>query len=361
MSVHNLRIRASGARPERLDNLLAAEITAFLARTEPGAAVSRAKIRRLIIAGAVSVNGRQERRPERAVPSGSNLLVKLDTTRFFHEKQPDDISFELEPENVLYEDEWLLIVNKPARFPTEATIVDGRDNLHAACKRYLARHGEHRNTPYCGLLHRLDRETSGVILFSKTRTVNAAIQEQFVTKTIQKMYLALTLAPKQHSAARERPVVGSIPVETGKHPATSVTPDHSTTHGARFSVQNRLARITPKSSQGKWGSVPAGGDEALTDFEFAEERNGLLLIRAWPRTGRTHQIRVHLAGLGLPILGDALYGGVTEFHDMTFPRCMLHATELEFVHPVSGERVCVTAPVPGDFITATKIVETKNR
>ena len=342
MSVHNLRIRASGARPERLDNLLAAEITAFLARTEPGAAVSRAKIRRLIIAGAVSVNGRQERRPERAVPSGATLLVKLDTTRFFHEKQPDDIPFELEPENVLYEDEWLLLVNKPARFPTEATIVDGRDNLHAACKRYLARHGEHRNTPYCGLLHRLDRETSGVILFSKTRTVNAAIQEQFVTKTIQKMYLALTLASNQNTG-------------------TSFIPGDSTTHGARFSVQNRLARITPKSSQGKWGSVPAGGDEALTDFEFAEERNGLLLIRAWPRTGRTHQIRVHLAGLGLPILGDALYGGVTEFHDMTFPRCMLHATELEFVHPVSGERVCVTAPVPGDFITATKIVETKNR
>ena len=352
MSVHNLRIRASGARPERLDNLLAAEITAFLARTEPGAAVSRAKIRRLIIAGAVSINGRQERRPERAVPSGANLLVKLDTTRFFHEKQPDDISFELEPENVLYEDEWLLIVNKPARFPTEATIVDGRDNLHAACKRYLARHGEHRNTPYCGLLHRLDRETSGVILFSKTRTVNAAIQEQFVTKTIQKMYLALTLASNQNTGT------SFIPGDSTT-PGARATIYDSTTHGARFSVQNRLARITPKSSQGKWGSVPAGGDEALTDFEFAEERNGLLLIRAWPRTGRTHQIRVHLAGLGLPILGDALYGGVTEFHGIAVPRGMLHAAELEFVHPVSAERVCVTAPVPWDFITATKIVETR--
>ncbi len=331
MPVHNLRIRARGAHPERLDNLLAGEIAAFLGRAEPEAAVSRSKIRRLIIAGTVSVNGRQERRPERSVSPGAGILVKFNTSRFFHEKQPDDISFEIKPENVLYEDEWLLIVNKPARFPTEATIVESRDHLHAACKRYLNRSGEHRNPPYCGLLHRLDRDTSGVILFSKTRTVNAAIQEQFVNKTIQKLYYALTLSPD------------------------------SAAPGTCFSVQNRLARISPKSAQGVWGAVTTGGEEALTDFEIARETNGLQLVRAWPRTGRTHQIRVHLAALGRPILGDSLYGGATNFLGNPVPRVMLHAAELLIVHPVSGEKLCVTAPPPEDFLTATKIVETKNQ
>ncbi len=328
MSVHNLKFIVPENTPVRLVEYLSGEIAAFLQSTEPVVVVSRSKVRRLIIAGAVSIHGRQERRPERDLPPGTEIRIRLDTSRFMFEKEPDDIAFELDSDSVLFEDDWLLIVNKPARFPTEATIIESRDHLHAACKRYLSRNGQHRNTPYCGLLHRLDRETSGVILFSKTRTVNAAIQKQFVDKTIQKMYIALT------------------------------TPANGHTPGDRFSVQNRLARISPKSTQGKWGAVASGGDEAHTDFELAERCNTVHIVRAWPRTGRTHQIRVHLAGAGLPILGDSLYGGVATLYGIPVPRVMLHAAELTLTHPVSGIRLCVTAPLPQDFHQFWKTRET---
>ncbi len=325
MPAHNLKFTVKGDRPIRLTQFLFNEITAYLALREPGAAVSRSKVRRLVIAGAVSLHGKQERRPDREIPPGTAVRVYLDTSRFLFEKTPDDISFELGPDSILYEDESILIVNKPARFPTEAT-VEGRDHLHAACKRYLERSGTHRNTPYCGLLHRLDRETSGVIVFSKTRTVNAAIQNQFIHKTIQKMYLALV----ERSSSR-------------------TTTERQAEKEKCLTVQNRIGRISLKSAQGKWGAVQTGGDEAHTDFTFGEERNGLLLIHAWPRTGRTHQIRVHLAGLGYPILGDTLYGGPSNFHGRPVPRVMLHAAEIRIIHPVSKTILVVSAPLPQDF------------
>lgn len=326
MSVHDLTFTAPRGRPVRLIQFLSDEISACLARFEPEAVVSRSKVRRLVIAGAVSVHGKQERRPEREIPPGTAIRVILDTSRFLYEKTPDDIAFDLCPEAILYEDEWLLIVNKPARFPTEATIVDSRDHLHAACRRYLGRNGEHRNTPYCGLLHRLDRETSGVIIFSKTRSVNTAIQKQFTEKTIEKTYYALTARASGLPAAVKK---------SADEP--------------RFSVHNRIARISPKSTQGKWGAVLTGGDEAHTDFELAGRQDAILLIRAFPRTGRTHQIRVHLAGLGLPILGDSLYGGPANFCGAPVPRVMLHAAEIRLIHPLSEKQLLVTAPLPQDF------------
>ena len=320
MAIHNLEFKVKHTEPVRLDQLIAEEISTFFLQRYPEASITKSKIRRLIIAGSVSMNGQQERQPARKIPASSVIRIRLDTDRFLFEKQPDDITFELTSKDVLYEDTWILIVNKPARFPAEGTIVGGRDNLHEACKRYLNQSGEHRNTPYCGLLHRLDRETSGVMLFSKTRTVNAAIQEQFSRKTIQKTYLALAA------------------------PAPGVSaPDSS------FSAQNRLARISPKSTRGKWGAVPTGGDEAHTDFELFRQKKGMLIFRAFPRTGRTHQIRVHLSGLGFPILGDTLYGGVKEFHGKTVPRIMLHALELRMTHPAKGTPLVVSVEPPDDF------------
>lgn len=325
MPIHDLTFTAAGNRPAQLTKILFVEITAFLAQREPDAVVSRSKIRRLVIAGAVSVQGKQERRPDREISPGTVIRVQLNTTRFLYEKTPDDISFELGPESILYEDESMLIVNKPARLPTEAT-VPGRDHLHAACKRYLEKNGNQRNTPYCGVLHRLDRETSGVIVFSKTRTVNAAIQNQFINKSIQKTYFALIGLSTDRTAAVKK--IEAEPL---------------------FTVQKRIARISPKSAQGKWGAVQTGGDEAHTDFELVEERDGLLLIRALPRTGRTHQIRVHLAGIDCPILGDTLYGGSSSFHGRQVPRVMLHAAEIRITHPVSGELLVISAPLPQDF------------
>jgi pseudouridine synthase, RluA family len=323
MSLHILTFRFSGFPPLRLDQFLFQEIPEQLLRRKLPPEVSRSKIRRLILSGSVSMNGKQERNPARSVHQGTKIAVRLDTEKLSFEKQPDDIKFELTPERVLFEDEFIIVVDKPANFPTEATIVKTRDHLQAAVVRYLS-----RNTgtaePYVGLHHRLDRETSGVILFSKQRSANSALHRMFLERTVHKRYQALVIRP-------------------GKKP------------GKEFSVENMLGRISPKSAPGKWGSVKQGGEPARTDFIILGEHDFGLHVLAIPLTGRTHQIRVHLAGLGMPILGDTLYGGPSVLDESSrspsckIPRVMLHAASLTFPHPVNGNEITVEAPLPEDF------------
>lgn len=276
--------------------------------------VSNSKIRRLIISGSVSVNGKQCVRPAFELRGKSNVKVTLDEEKFFFEKQPDDIKFELTAKDVLYEDDVLLCVNKPALFPTEETIVGGakRDNLHDACVRYLwKKNPSLRNPPYCGIMHRLDRETSGVILFTKSRSVNKDIQKMFENHNFKKIYTALC---------------------TGKNDA-----------GKKFTVEMFMNRISFKSQAAKWGKVPesSGGLYSKTDFTVTGEKNisgkKVYVIQADLYTGRTHQIRVHLSSVGLPILGDELYGGER------YSRILLHAEKLEFEHPLTKEKLVICA------------------
>lgn len=283
--------------------------------------VSRSKLRRLIVAGAVSLNSRQIRKPENLVPKGSVVTVKLDTEKFSFEKQPDDIKFDLTPDRILFEDEAIIVVDKPANFPTEATMVQTRDYLQAAVQRFLlARDGLAANgeAPYVGLHHRLDRETSGVILFTKQRGANAGAHKIFLEHLAKKTYLSLVVRPQR------------LPAQ-------------------KFGVDNFMGRISPKSARGKWGAVRTGGERAITDFRILEEHAKGLLVQAMPETGRTHQIRVHLSGLQMPLYGDDLYGGPTMIGAWPVPRIMLHATSLTFPHPMDGRELCVMAPVPPDF------------
>lgn len=306
----------------RLDEFLRSTLPSKLDNPE---AASNSKIRRLIVAGAVSVNGRQCTRPAFELRGRSNVTVDFDEEKFFYEKQPDDIKFELTEKDVLFEDEYLICVNKPSLFPTEETIVGGekRDNLHDAVVRYLwAKNPSPRNPPYVGIMHRLDRETSGVILFTKQRTVNKAVQEMFAGHDFKKYYLALVT----------QSVFGS------KNKDSSIN--------KKFSVEFYMDRISPKSQAAKWGKVPEekGGLYSKTDFTVLEEKKykgkDCLLIQADLYTGRTHQIRVHLSSRGLPILGDTLYGG------SECDRIMLHAERLEFRHPVCGDNLVIQAPCP---------------
>lgn len=321
----SITVRVPHARgTTRLDELLNETIPAELSRSRPDAAVSRSKIRRLIVAGAVSVNGRQERRPAASVSAGCAVTVRLDEDKLLFEKTPDDIEFEMTEERILHEDESILVVNKPAGLPTEATMVADRDNLHAALKRYLLARDKTRNEPYVGLHHRLDRETSGVILFTKARAVNAAVHDMFLNHRARKEYEALSSFDGK-TAARQQ--------------------------GAEFAVENMLGRISSKSQAGKWGELTSGGDPARTDFRILGSYREGYRILAMPVTGRTHQIRVHLSGYGLPILGDALYGGPGAFRDGTpIRRVMLHAARLAFPHPATGMELTVEAPLPPDFL-----------
>ena len=294
--------------------------------------LSNSKIRRMIIAGAVSVDGRHIRRPAYELVGGQTVCVEFDEEKFFFEKQADDIAFEMTAADVLYEDGDLIAVNKPAFLPTEETIVGGekRDCLHAALVRYLwAQEARLRNPPYAGIMHRLDRETSGVILFTKTRAVNAAVHEMFEKRAVQKIYRAVCALSEKTGRTQE-----SLRLEKG----------------STFFVENHIRRISPKSARAKWGELLAerGGLYARTDFTVLTRGiiggNPVVQIEARPLTGRTHQIRVHLASIGLPILGDVLYGA------SEYKRTMLHAQSLTFQHPVSGKAITVSAPLPNEFL-----------
>lgn len=299
----------------------------FLLRQKLPAAVksggfSNSKIRRLIIAGAVSVNGREIRRPAYEVLPGGNVAVDFEEERFFYEKKPDDIQFELSEKNVLFEDEFLILVNKPAFFPVEKTVIgpQKRDCLHDALVRWLwSRSPSLRNPPYVGIMHRLDRGTSGVILFTKQRCVNAAVHDLFESGTIEKTYYALC---------------------RGKNGGRVRKP--------RFTVESYIGRISPRSAPCKWGAVSEskGGLYSKTEFSLLGETvvsgEKCSAVEARLFTGRTHQIRVHLSGSGFPVVGDELYGGIPA------ERLMLHSSCLSFVHPVTQVRLRIEAPC--DFL-----------
>ena len=296
----------------RLDELLRKKLPPYFG-TE--ASVSNSKIRRLIIAGAVFSNGAQRRIPAYMIKKGCRIAVKIDREKFFYEKKNDDISFELSEKSILYEDDFLIIVDKPAFFLTEPTIAGKRDNMHDAVISWLwKKNPSLRNKPYAGIMHRLDRTTSGVLLFTKQRSVNARMHELFESGAVEKTYRALTAKP----------------------PAP---PD------VQFSVESRIGKL---GGSGMWGEVGDGrGRFARTDFTVLGEcvRDGkkLLKIEARPITGRTHQIRIHLASSGMPIFGDERYGGEKA------ERLFLHAYSISFAHPVSGDMLTVRAKLPDGF------------
>lgn len=307
----------------RLDELLRSELPLAIEDDQKNG-LSHSKIRRLILSGSVFVDGMQIRRPAYAVLKDSKVSVLFDEAKFFFEKQPSDVNFMLSEKDVLFEDEFFIMVNKPAFFPVEDAFsgVQKRNNLHDEVVRYMhSKNSGLRNPPYCGVMHRLDRETSGVILFTKQRAVNKAIHSLFENHNFKKVYTAVC-CPR-----------AAIP-----------------RCGDEFTVEDYIGRISPKGQRAKWGILQEekGGLYSKTHFkivdEIANEINGkqktYFVIQAEPVTGRTHQIRVHLSGNGLPILGDALYGGDDA------ERVMLHASRLEFCHPVSGAFLSVKAPCP---------------
>lgn len=296
----------------RLDELLRLELPSMV-----GKEISNSKIRRLIISGSVSVNSRPVRVPAFCVFAKSVVTAFIEEEKLFFEKPTDDIAFELTQKDVLFEDDCIIVVNKPSHFPTEKTMVDSRDNLHAAVVRYLFNkqkitNPNAKNPPYCGIMHRLDRDTSGVILFTKTREVNAFCHDMFEQHTAKKVYIA----------------------------AVSKMPEHK-----NFTVDFPMGRISPKGQSAKWGKVPLekGGLTSRTDFNVCPIKSPFTLIECHLYTGRTHQIRVHLSSVGLSILGDELYGG------KPFKRIMLHALSLTFTHPKTKKEICVKAPLPQEF------------
>jgi RluA family pseudouridine synthase len=206
---------------------------------------------------------------------------------------------------ILFEDRWLLLVNKPAGLPTQPSVDRRRPSLYSLLL-------ESKKWPYLGLHHRLDVPTSGIVLLTKHKEANKGVSELFKGRNLQKTYSCL---------------VQGVPGED------------------QFECQNYLKPLKLKTGKTKMVATLSGGDPAHTLFKVVERFQEQSLLEAQPLTGRMHQIRTHLAELKFPILGDSLYFRA----DRHYPRLMLHAARLSFPHPITGEPLTITAPWPDDF------------
>jgi len=300
----------------RLDEVLAGWLPGALGRP-----LSKAKVRRLVMAGAVRVEGRPGRRPGQLLGPGSlvEARIRLD---LLADRTSRDRPFVVSAERVLYEDDRLIAIDKPPGLPTAPTVDPGRPSLFRGVLEYL---GERAGrAAYLGLHQRLDRDTSGVVLFAKDPAVNPALARAFAGHEVVKAYHALTRRPARRPPREWR--------------ATSPLAVRG---------RGRSARVA---------AVRHGGLPAETRFRLTRVLPRGLLVEARPLTGRKHQVRVHLAQAGLPILGDDLYGGRAP-GGLEAPRLMLHASRLELTHPSTGERLVVESPHPEDFRRFLSLLE----
>ena len=280
---------------------------------------SRGTFQRLIENGDVRVDGQ----PTKAThhPRASEAITIEWPEPIAAEALPEDIPLE-----ILFEDDHLLVLNKracivvhPAAGHATGTLVNAL--LHH-CKGNLSGIG---GVARPGIVHRLDKDTSGCIVVAKNDAAHLALSAQFAERTTTKIYHAIVCGQP------------SKPKHTVKEPL------------ARHPVHRKKIAITPN------------GREAHTGFRVLEKLNHSALMEATLHTGRTHQIRVHLQHLGCPVVGDAVYGGrparaFTQASGYTAPRQMLHAFALGFDHPANGEPVKVEAPLPEDFQKALDLL-----
>jgi len=273
MTVQNWKFIVETAEAHlRLDQLVSA-------RT----GLSRRKAREVLKLGGVQVDKKRVRVASKEVAPGSEIRVALDDAL----GAPPD--FEVP---VVYEDPWLLVVNKPAGVPTQGTQASDRHDLLALLARQ--RPGERLI-----LCHRLDQGTSGVLVLAKDP--KADLGSQFQARTLQKIYLARVSGPLEGIVV-DRPI-GRLPL---------AKPARFGCEGELLEPRPSVTHIQPATDEEKCGLVP-----------------GYWLV-VEPKTGRTHQIRVHLAFLGRPVLGDGLYGGQSS------DRLWLHAWKLRLTHPITG-------------------------
>lgn len=310
--------RVPGSIPKaRIDHFLAEWLPQALNKP-----LTKTMIRALILSGSVYINRHRNKNATTPVFTGAIIEVYYDEDRLLQNQPSRMVDVRFEAENILYEDEWLIVVNKPSGLPTQPTLDPNRPNLFELMKKLLNER-EHVLDAYVGLHHRLDKDTSGIVLFTKKESANKGVSELFLKHEIQKSYQVLAWR--------------------GPH-------SRECSVNENFTIQNHLGRVSEVKGKSKYGEVRSGGDVAITHFRTIEAFRDVYWFEAKPQTGRTHQIRVHCSELGLPILGDELYfpEGVACF--INPPRLMLHAGKLEFKHPITQVPVLVEAQIPAEFV-----------
>jgi len=285
----------------RLDRVLAKQLPEY----------SRSRLQQLILAGFVRVNGITTR-PSHLVRAGDKIELTEPPVEKI-ENQPEPIPLE-----ILFEDKDLIVINKPAGLVVHpgaghhsGTLVNAL--LHH-CPTLSGIGGKERP----GIVHRLDKETSGCLVAAKNDIAHRELSKQFTARTVEKIYLALV-------AGKLRKEAGIIENKIGRHPV----------HRQRMSVSSARGRV------------------AKTEYRVLRSSEHASLVECTLHSGRTHQIRVHLHHLGNPVLGDKIYAPRLA---KDFPRQMLHAWKLGFRHPRTGEWKNFEAPLPDDFEQATALM-----
>jgi 23S rRNA pseudouridine1911/1915/1917 synthase len=299
-------VAKSAERTEFVDRTEAAPTDGPLDRVlrslHPGASWN--EVRRLIETGKVAIDGEVTHDPVRAVRKGTMLAVSMRARRPRQASLPEDAFVHVDPH--------LVVVRKPpglSTVPYDETETDTLvDRVHEALK---ARSRGNAAPP--GIVHRLDKETSGLILFARTLAAKRGLKQQFRVHAVHRRYVALA-------------------------------------HGS-VSAQSVSSRLVRDRGDGRRGSTdnPTLGRDATTHVAMLERLEGATLVECRLETGRTHQIRIHLAELGHPLLGETLYMKGYTGQVLEAPRLMLHARELGFTHPMTGEAFHFEEPMPDDM------------
>ena len=302
------RLETTGARVHEIEvDGGDARLDQYLASVDLG--LSRSRLRQLIAEGQVMVNGAPAK-PAHRVRPGDRILVTVPAPR------PSGVVAQDINITVVYQDADLVVVDKPAGLSVhpgpghpDQTLVNG---LLALCPDIRGIGGEIRP----GIVHRLDKDTSGLLMVAKTQEAHTGLSNQIRDRTVQKGYLALV-------EGAPSPGSGTVDVPIGRDPRR----------------RTRMA-VTP------------GGRESRTGYRLLEQVGEYSLLELQLLTGRTHQARVHMAWLGHPLLGDALYGKRSPLLDRHF----LHAFRLAFSHPATGEPLEFRSPLPRELEDALEAV-----
>ncbi|PWU19180.1 MAG: RluA family pseudouridine synthase [Verrucomicrobia bacterium] len=288
---------------ERLDTFLRAKFPA----------VSRGAFQRLIAEGHVLVNGRTVK-PTHSPHAGEQIEVR------WPEARPAEAVPEAMPLDILFEDDRLLVLNKPPGLVVHPAPGHEQHTLvHALLHHCTGKLSGIGGVARPGIVHRLDKETSGCLVVAKNDDTHHALSVQFAGRTVEKIYHAILCGEME----RDR---GEIHAAIARHPS----------HRKRMAVDEGRGR------------------DARTTYRVLERLRSATLVEASLHTGRTHQIRVHFKFLGFPLVGDLVYGNrqnsrLADLTSYSASRQMLHAFKLSFTHPQTGKRVGFEAPHPEDF------------
>jgi 23S rRNA pseudouridine1911/1915/1917 synthase len=266
---------------------------------------SRAAAERLLAEGGVTVDG--EPRPKSHQLAGGEEVAFAPSERRESALEPEEVPF-----RVAWEDEHLLVVDKPAGVVVHPSAGHRGGTLVHGLLAHAIAGGEEPERP--GIVHRLDRDTSGLLVVARSEDVHRQLQEAIRSRDVTREYLALVRGRPTSRRGRIEAAIGR-----DRHDATRMSLDTD----------------TPR--------------ESVTEFELEELLREHALLRVRLETGRTHQIRVHLAAIDLPVSGDPTYGVAG---DLGLERQFLHAARLAFDHPVTGERIEIESPLPDDLEAA---------